>query len=139
MKNLFEPELAPDALRAISSIGLAHMGDAVYELLVRTHLITSGRARGRDLHRETIRLVRAEAQARAAEQIVPLLTDEELAVYRRGRNAHVHTVPAHATRAQYAAATALEALFGYLYLSGRKERALELFSRAIEGEETDAD
>ncbi|MBQ9329463.1 MAG: ribonuclease III [Oscillibacter sp.] len=133
MENYFSPALADDRLRAISSIGLAHMGDAVYELLVRTWLCAHGKATGRGLHQATIRLVCAEAQAERAERILPLLTEEESDVFRRGRNAHVHTIPNHASRAQYGEATALEALFGWLYLKGRQERINALFCAMMEG------
>lgn len=132
MDNYFTPALTEDQLRAISSIGLAHMGDAVYELLTRTWLCAHGKATGRGLHQAAVRLVRAETQAERAERVLPLLTEEEAAVFRRGRNAQVHTVPSHASRAQYAAATAVEALFGWLYLSGRRERANELFRVMME-------
>ena len=122
MENYFEPNLTDDQLRAISSIGLAHMGDAVFEMLVRTWLCAHGKATGKGLHQATIALVRAESQAQKAERILPLLTEEEPAVFRRGRNAQVHSrYPAHASRAQYAEATALEALLGWLYLQGRRE------------------
>ena len=132
MENYFEPCLAPDQLRSISSIGLAHIGDAVFEILARTWLCAHGGATGRGLHRSAVQLVCAESQARRAERILPLLTEEESAVFRRGRNAQVHTVPAHASRAQYAEATALEALFGWLYLSGQRRRANALFCRIME-------
>ena len=132
MENYFELSLAEDQLRAISSIGLAHMGDAVFELLVRTWLCTHGGATGKGMHRAAIRLVCAESQAEKAEKILPLLTEEEQAVFRRGRNAQVHSVPAHASRAQYAEATALEALLGWLHLQGRTERINELFCRMME-------
>ena len=132
MENYFELSLAEDQLRAISSIGLAHMGDAVFELLARGWLCAHGKATGKGLHQAAVELVRAESQAARAERILPGLTEEEAAVYRRGRNAQVHTVPHHASRAQYAAATAVEALFGWLYLSGRRERANELFCKMME-------
>nr|WP_325196812.1 ribonuclease III domain-containing protein [uncultured Oscillibacter sp.] len=130
--NYFEPALTDDQLRAISSIGLAHMGDAVFEILVRTWLCAHGRATGKGLHQATIRLVCAESQSQKAQRILPLLTEEELAVFKRGRNAQVHSVPAHASRAQYGEATALEALLGWLYLKGRKERINELFCKMME-------
>ena len=110
MENYFEPNLTDDQLRAISSIGLAHMGDAVFEVLVRTWLCAHGKA----------------------ERILPLLTEEEAAVFRRGRNAHVKSVPGHATRAQYGEATALEALLGWLYLKGRRDRINALFRAMME-------
>ena len=134
--NYFEPHLTPDELRAISAIGLAHMGDAVYETLVRTWLCVHGKATGKGLHQATIQLVRAEHQAACAEKILPMLTEEELAVFRRGRNAQVHSIPSHASRAQYSTATALEALFGWLYLQGRTDRLNELFQCVMEPAES---
>lgn len=130
--NYFEPRLAPDELRALSAIALAHIGDGVYELLVRTWLCVHGKATGRDLHRATIALVCAPAQAERVQKILPLLTDEEQAVYRRGRNANVHTMSRSATPAQYHAATGLECLMGYLYLKGDKTRAEQLFRAMME-------
>lgn len=84
MENHFEICMAEDQLRGISSIGLAHMGDAVFELLVRGWLCQHGKATGKGLHQATIQLVRAEHQAACAEKILPLLTEAELAVFRRG-------------------------------------------------------
>ena len=132
MENYFDITMTDDQLRAISSIGLAHMGDAVFEILVRTWLCAHGKATGKGLHQATIALVRAESQAEKAERILPLLTEEEAAVFRRGRNAQVHSVPPHASRAQYGEATALEALFGWLWLKGRKDRINELFCTMME-------
>ena len=132
MVNYFEPALTDDELRAISSIGLAHMGDAVFEILVRTWLCAHGKATGKGLHQATIRLVCAESQSQKAQKILPLLSEEELAVFKRGRNAQVHSIPAHASRAQYGEATALEALLGWLYLRGRKERINVLFCKMME-------
>ena len=132
MENYFMPQLDAGRLHTISSIGLAHMGDAVFELLVRSWLCAHGKATGRGLHQAAVGLVRAESQAERAERILPLLTEEEAAVFRRGRNAQVHTVPSHASRAQYAEATALEALLGWLYLQGRQERINQLFCRMME-------
>ena len=132
MENYFDPHMTEDQLRAISSIGLAHMGDAVFEVLVRSWLCTHGRATGKGLHQATVKLVCAESQAEKARRILPLLTEEERAVFKRGRNAQVHTVPNHASRAQYGEATALEALLGWLYRGGRRERVNELFTVMME-------
>ena len=134
MENYFHPELSRDRLLEISSIGLAHMGDAVFELLVRAWLCAHGGATGRGMHRSAVRLVCAESQAEKAEKIKPLLTEEEQSVFRRGRNAQVHTVPHHASRAQYGEATALEALLGWLYLQGKTERINQLFCIMMEEE-----
>ena len=135
MENYLEPRLTPDQLYNISSIGLAHVGDAVFELMVRGWLCVHGKSTGKGMHQAAVRLVCAESQAEKARRILPELTAEELAVFKRGRNAQVHSVPAHASRAQYGEATALEALLGWLYLSGRRERVSELFGRMMEGVE----
>lgn len=134
MTDYFHIQLPPDQIRGISSIGLAHMGDAVYELLVRTWLCAHGKATGKGLHRATVALVCAPKQAELAQRILPLLTEEEQAVFRRGRNANVHSIPAHASRAQYQQATALEALLGWLHLSGRHDRVEQLFAVMMEEE-----
>ena len=135
MKDYFDLHLEEDQIRAISSIGLAHLGDAVYELLARSWLCAHGGATGRGLHRAAVELVRAPAQAERAAKILPLLTDEELAVFKRGRNAHVHSVPHSASRSDYLKASALECLLGYLYLHGRRERINALFAVMMEEEE----
>ena len=132
MENYWKLTVPPDELRAMSSLALAHMGDAVYEILVRDWLCSQGRGTCGNLHRETVAMVRAEAQAEAVQQILPLLTEEEAAVYRRGRNAQVHSIPKNASRSQYCKATGLEALLGWLYLQGRLERINELFAAILD-------
>lgn len=132
MKDYFNLELSQGEIRAISNLGLAHIGDCVYELLVRSRLICSGRSTSAGLHRETVKYVSAPAQAAAVEKILPSLTDEERDVYRRGRNTRVNSVPKNADIGQYHAATGLEALFGWLYLNGRHERINELFAIIVE-------
>ena len=132
MTDYFSIALPEDNIRAISSIGLAHIGDGVYELLVRTYLCAHGKATGKGLHRATVDLVRAPEQARRAQRILPLLTEAEQEGFRRGRNAHVHSIPQHASRAEYQQATALEALFGWLYLRGQRARINELFVYMME-------
>ena len=117
----------------LSTLSLAHIGDGVFELLARTHVAAEGECRVEQLHRRTVALVSAPAQARAAERLLPCLTPEETAVYRRGRNAKPKSAPAHATPAEYASATGLETLFGYLYLSGRAERVYALWEKILEG------
>ena len=112
----------------MSMLGLAHIGDAVYELLTRTRLCGLGVTKVSELHRMTVATVNAPAQAEAAQRILPKLTEEEAAIYRRGRNTKVNSVPQKADIAQYHAATGLEALFGWLYLLGRTERINELFN-----------
>ena len=133
MNDLLFPHMNPEDVNRISMLGLAHVGDGVYELLVRSRLCTEGHLAIQDLHRTTVRYVNATAQAGAAERILPQLSDEEAAVYRRGRNAKVHGVPQNASVAVYHSATGLEALFGWLYLTGRHERLSQLFALAMEG------
>ena len=132
MTDYFTTQLKPDELQAISSIGLAHVGDAVYELLVRGMLCSAKNAPVMQLHRLTVQKVRAEAQAEAVKKILPLLSEEEQTVYRRGRNTKVNSAPHHAEIGQYHAATGLEALFGWLYLQGKTARIGELFSAITE-------
>ena len=132
MTDYFTIQLPADEIRGISSIGLAHLGDGVYELLVRTWLCAHGKATGKGLHRATIELVCAPKQAELSEKILPLLTEEEHAVFKRGRTANVHSTPHHASRAQYQQATALEALLGWLYLNGQRARINELFNIMME-------
>lgn len=128
----FFPQMSAREANSISMLGLAHVGDAVYELLIRSMLCQQGHAAVGDLHRRTVTLVRAEAQARAAAPLLAILDEEELAVYKRGRNTRVNSVPKHAQLSQYHAATGLEALFGWLYLQGKLERINQLFHVIME-------
>ncbi len=125
MKPLCEP-LDGQTLRTLGPLELAHVGDGAYELLVRTALARRGGRVG-DLHRAAVAHVAAPAQAAALEKLLPYLNEQEQRIVHQGRNAHVHGCPAGCTVAQYHAATALEALFGYLWLAGETERAGELF------------
>lgn len=120
-----------DILQETGVLNLAHVGDAVYELLVRTYLARQGAMTLTDQHKKTISYVSAPAQAEAMERILPRLTEEEHKIYRRGRNARVHGCPSGCTVAQYHAATALEALFGWLWLTGQPARAEALFGSMI--------
>ena len=124
--------LSKQQIDAISNLGLAHMGDCVFEILCRGYLCAKGETTVDRLHRDTINLVKATAQAKFADKLLPLLTQEELSYYRRGKNAHVHAVPKSATPAEYAKATGLEALFGALYLAGQTGRINELFKAVME-------
>ena len=132
MENYFHLNMDRRAINQISALGLAHCGDAVFELLVRSYLCAAGKAANGNLHRATVDLVCAPAQAARVDRMLPLLTEEELAIYKRGRNAHVHMIPKNATHEQYSKATGLECLFGALYLSGRLERINELFVLTME-------
>ena len=119
---------------AISNLGLAHIGDSVFEVLCRSYLCARGGKNVGNLHRETVALVKATSQARFAEKLIPALTEDEMAYYRRGKNSHVHAVPKGATPAEYAKATGLETLFGALYLAGQTERLNELFHYLMEND-----
>ena len=128
VENYLQMNRTKQQVDAISNLGLAHMGDCVYELLCRSYLCAKGDLTVGKLHKDTVNLVKATTQAAFAEKLLPRLSEEELAYYRRGKNSHVHAVPKSATPAQYAKATGVEALFGYLFLSGQKERANEIFN-----------
>ncbi len=125
---------SPENINTISNLGLAHLGDAVYELMVRSWLCLHGKATAKGLHKAAIRYVAAPAQARLVEKILPGLSPEEQDIFRRGRNASPHTIPQNASRGEYQTATALEALFGWLYLRGATDRLNELFAQMMEGE-----
>ena len=132
MENLFKMNYTVRQVNAISNLALALIGDGVYELLCRTYLCTQGDQTVLKLHKDTVNMVKAPAQAKYADILKPYLTEEENDFYRRGKNAHTHAAPKAATRAEYAKATGLEALFGALYLLGRTERLMELFTLCVE-------
>lgn len=127
MEHYFQMNMDRRDIDAISNLGLAHIGDAVFEVLCRAYLCAKGGKNVAQLHRDTVAMVKAPAQAAFVEKLLPSLTEDELAYYRRGKNSHVHAVPKGATPAQYAKATGLEALLGALYLSGQTDRINELF------------
>lgn len=135
MTDYFHLNAGPELIQGISSLGLAHLGDGVFELMVRSWLCLHGKATSKGLHRATVRYVAAPAQAKAVEKILPMLEEEEHDVFRRGRNTSPHSVPQNASRADYQAATGLEALFGWLWLQGRTDRLNELFAVMMEEEE----
>ena len=132
MENYFQMNFTPAQVNAISNLGLAHVGDGVYELLCRSYRCAKGDQTVLKLHRDTVALVKAPAQARYADKLKPHLTQEEFDYYRRGKNAHTHAAPKSASRQEYAKATGLEALFGALYLLGRTDRLNELFHIIME-------
>ena len=127
MTDHIHRNLCQDELKNVSELVLAHVGDAVFELLVRQALCCQGSALVKDLHRATVSRVTAPAQAAFVDVVLPLLTEEELRVYKRGRNTHTHQAPKSATPGQYARATGLETLFGWLWLTGQYSRVNELF------------
>ena len=120
--------------RMLNPLQLAYIGDGVWELLVRSRLIYMGRS-ARHVHKDAVACVNAGAQAEAFRRIEPLLTEAEVDIARRGRNAHAHhAAPKNQDAADYRAATALEALIGYLYLIGEEDRLLTLFKHSQEVE-----
>ena len=120
--------------RQYSPLTLAFLGDSVYETMIRETMLQAGNLPVRNLHERKIRLVCAEFQARAFEQLIPLLSEQELSIAKRGRNAQ-SIPPKHADPADYRKATGLEALFGYLYLIGNMERLENLFQMIWNGQE----
>jgi len=123
---LASPELSDKELAQISPLVMAYVGDAVYELAVRSRIVMDRSRKIKDIHQEVVGLVNAEKQAQLLRKIESRLTEEEMAVVRRGRNAKTHSVPRHADTADYRWSTGLEALFGYLYLKGDEERLREI-------------
>ncbi len=132
MENYFKMNLSRQDINAISNLGLAHMGDCVFEILCRGYLCAKGGKNVGNLHRDTINMVKATSQAKFMDTLLSHLTEEELSFYRRGKNSHVHAVPKSCTPAEYAKATGLEALFGALYLAGETDRINELFKLVTE-------
>ena len=131
MENLFALSFSKNQINEMSSLGLAHIGDAVYELLCRSFLCCNGDHTVKNLHKDTLSLVNAQAQAAFAQKLQPHLTEEEQGWFRRGKNAHSHA-PKSASPKEYSLATGLEALFGALYLAGRTDRLQELFALLME-------
>lgn len=139
--DYFHLETEKGELNALSNLGLAYLGDAVFEIMIRSYLCMQGKLTSGKLHKAALDYVSAPAQAVMVEKILPLLTEDEVEVFRRGRNTKPHSVPKAAKRGEYQTATALEALFGWLYLQGRTERLNELFSTMLapeKGEELHA-
>ena len=132
MENLFALTFSKNRVNEMSSLGLAHVGDGVYELLCRSWLCLRGDHTVKNLHKDTIAMVNASRQAAFARKLLPLLTEEEQGFFRRGKNAHTHAAPKAATREEYALATGLEALFGALWLMGRTQRLEELFHAMLQ-------
>ena len=119
-------------VRAYSPLALAYIGDAVYELIIRTVVVEQANRPANELHRITVRYVSAEAQSRIVETLMESFTEEELSVYRRGRNSKPHTMSKNASPADYLKATGFEAVLGYLYLQDKMERVLELVKKGTE-------
>ena len=132
MTDYFLLDRPKEKIGAISNLGLAHLGDGVFELMVRSWLCLHGKATAKGLHKAAVGYVAAPSQARMAKKIFDALSSEEQDVFRRGRNASPHSIPQNASREEYAAATALEALFGWLWLRGERDRLNELFGKMME-------
>ena len=130
MESYLRPEPSREN-HEISVLAFAHVGDSVYELMVRTWLCMHGVSTAKQIHGRTITFVSARAQAKAAERLMPVLSEEEMTVFKRGRNAHTHSVPRASSHEEYHVATGVETLFGYLYLNGRTKRLDELFELII--------
>jgi ribonuclease-3 family protein len=124
-------DLPEQDLKTYSPLTLAYIGDAIYDLIIRTLVVESGNAPVNKLHKQVTRQVQATAQAELFHKIEAQLTEEELTVYKRGRNAKSFTSAKNAGIVEYRTATGLEALFGYLYLSGQINRILELIRPAL--------
>ncbi|NBH27550.1 ribonuclease III [Lachnospiraceae bacterium] len=118
-------------IRTYSPLALAYIGDGVYDLIFRTAVVQKGNTSAHKLHHQTIQYVKAPAQAHMVSVLMDEFTPEEMAVYKRGKNAKPYTMAKNATMAEYKKATGLEALVGYLYLCGRLERILELIQTGL--------
>ena len=135
LKELFA--LGNTDIKTYSPLTLAYIGDAVYEIVIRTILVEKGNAQVIKLFLRACKLVKASAQSEIIEKLKEDLTEEELVVYKRGRNAKSYTMAKNATMSDYRRATGFEALMGYLYLTEQWERMLQLIKKGIEKGETD--
>lgn len=124
----------PDVdIRTYSPLTLAYIGDGVYDLIIRSVVVAKGNTRAGELHKRTSQIVKAHTQARMMEVLLPLLTEEEQEIYRRGRNAKSPTMAKNATMSDYRKATGFEALFGWLYLRDEFPRIVELVRAGADG------
>ena len=119
-------------IRRYSPLALAYIGDGIYDLVIRSMVVGKGNTQANQLHRQTSQLVKAQSQSKMIEVIKPVLTEEEMAVYKRGRNAKSPTMAKNATMSDYRRATGFEALMGYLYLENQMERMMELIKKGLE-------
>lgn len=132
MDNKFSPCLSIPQARGYSPLALAFIGDAVYEEFIRTKILLRANMSANKLHREAVKFVKASAQSFAMQTLLPLLTEEEEDVFKRGRNAHSDSVPKNADVTEYRTATGFEALMGYLYLTAQQERLNEVMLLAFQ-------
>lgn len=131
MEDLIERKKDVNEVNALSPLTWAYVGDGVYELFIRTHLINTTRMKPHMLHIEAIKYVKADAQVKMLSKIQDILTEEEKDIVRRGRNAENHHLPKNATVEEYSYSTAFEALIGYLYLTKQDERLKEILNMLI--------
>ncbi|MBO5111726.1 MAG: ribonuclease III [Lachnospiraceae bacterium] len=124
-------ELKEVDIRAYSPLTLAYIGDCVYDLVIRTVVVERGNEPANKLHKKTVTYVKAQTQAAMIEALLPYLTEEEEAVYKRGRNAKSYTSAKNASIGDYRKATGMEALVGYLYLTGQEARIMELIKTGL--------
>jgi ribonuclease-3 family protein len=134
LRDYLKMDMPVGEARGVSAPGLAYVGDAVYELMTRTRLCAEGGVTARNMHEKAVARVSAKAQASAARRVLPELTEDERAVYKRGRNTRARSMARGAARSEYHMSTGLEALFGYLYLLGETARLGELFDLAYGAE-----
>lgn len=130
VEEILNDEQIPD-VRELSSLSLAFIGDSVYEMFVRTKILSGGSRPAGELHKTAVGYVKAKAQSNAMHAIVDILSEEEIEIYKRGRNTNIHTVPKNADMNDYRQATGLEALVGYLYITGKNERLIEILELAF--------
>lgn len=128
----FDRNKSLEEVRMLSPLVWAYAGDSVYELYVRTHLVNVSNAKPHKLHIESIKYVKAEAQAKILEKLEEYLTEEEIEIAKKGRNAENHHVAKNANTADYSHSTGFEALIGYLYLTKQDERLEEILKLSIE-------
>ncbi len=131
VNSILSKEEIPE-LNTLSPLTLAFLGDSVYEMFVRTKILAMGNRPANELHKIAVGYVKAKAQSNAAHKILDTLTEDELMIYKRGRNTNIHTVPKNADMSDYRHATALETLVGYLYLKGEEKRLKEILELAFD-------
>lgn len=119
-------------VRALSPLTLAYIGDAIYDLIIRTVVVERANRSANDLHKKTVKYVKAEAQSKMIQELLPELTEDEEAVYKRGRNAKSYTTAKNASMSDYRKATGFEAMMGFLYLTNQIDRMLYLIKHGIE-------
>ena len=120
-------------IRTYSPLTLAYIGDGIFDLVIRSVVVAKGNTRASELHKRTSQIVKAHTQAEMMEILLPMLTEEEENIYRRGRNAKSFTMAKNATMSDYRKATGFEALMGYLYLKDELERLVELVKAGVDG------